>query len=76
MKFTDPIRCINCVMDTTDSMISFNEDGICDHCINFKLHTLPNWPKGSEADKKLLSLVNKIKLEGRERVTSFGTAFY
>ena len=28
-------RCIRCVMDTTDSKISFDENGVCDHCRNF-----------------------------------------
>ncbi len=27
--------CNNCVMDTSDASIVFNEKGICDHCINF-----------------------------------------
>ena len=27
--------CSNCVMDETDSKISFGNDGICDHCKTF-----------------------------------------
>ena len=27
--------CTNCVMDTTDSKITFDEKGVCDHCHNF-----------------------------------------
>ena len=25
-------RCTRCVMDTTDSKITFDENGVCDHC--------------------------------------------
>lgn len=28
--------CSLCVMDTTDSEIVFNEDGVCNHCLSFK----------------------------------------
>jgi len=28
-------RCKRCVMDTTDSKITFDENGVCDHCRNF-----------------------------------------
>ena len=28
-------RCTRCVMDTTDSKIVFDEDGVCDHCSLF-----------------------------------------
>ena len=27
--------CTSCVMDTSDPEISFNDEGICDHCQNF-----------------------------------------
>jgi len=57
--------CQNCVMDTSDVKITFNNDGVCDHCITFKNHTLPNWPKGMFAEKKLLSLVKMIKESGK-----------
>ena len=29
------IICTNCVMDTTDSKITFDEKGVCDHCNTF-----------------------------------------
>lgn len=59
--------CTNCVMDTSDPMISFDEDGVCDHCTSFHNHTLPNWPTGAEAEKNLDALVTKIKREGKNR---------
>lgn len=29
-------RCTKCVMDTTDSKITFDDNGVCDHCRNFE----------------------------------------
>lgn len=29
-------RCTQCVMDTSDSKIIFDDEGICDHCRNFE----------------------------------------
>ena len=30
-------------MDTTDKSIIFDENGICDHCLNFKNKIEKNW---------------------------------
>ena len=35
--------CSNCVMDTTDSLIVFDEAGVCDHCRTFERTIKPNW---------------------------------
>lgn len=42
MKRTYQI-CTSCVMDTSDSRITFDENGVCDHCYDFKKNVLPNW---------------------------------
>ena len=36
-------RCLNCVMDTSDTGIKFDEKGFCDHCNLFYKNTLPYW---------------------------------
>jgi N-acetyl sugar amidotransferase len=54
-------------MDTTDAMIVFDEKGVCDHCNTFFQHTLPNWLKGEQAQKKLAALVEKIKRTGKDK---------
>lgn len=51
-------------MDTTDSQITFNKDGVCDHCISFDQSIKPNWPSGEDAKIKLESLVDEIKKDG------------
>ncbi len=35
--------CTNCVMDTTDSKIEFDVNGVCDFCNDYKNNVLPNW---------------------------------
>jgi N-acetyl sugar amidotransferase len=57
--------CTSCVMDTTDTDISFDDNGVCDHCNTFNTVTIPNWHIGPEGDKELNALLKKIKLEGR-----------
>lgn len=56
--------CTNCVMDTTDSMIVFDERGYCDHCNTFYKDILPNWHTDERGQKKLNDLAERIKLEG------------
>lgn len=56
--------CVNCVMDTSDSRISFDEYGVCDHCNDFIYNVKPNWNVGVESKDKLAKIINKIKIEG------------
>jgi N-acetyl sugar amidotransferase len=51
-------------MDTTDSMIVFDEKGVCDHCNTFWKHTLPNWQTDERGQRELQALVEKIKQAG------------
>jgi N-acetyl sugar amidotransferase len=52
-------------MDTTDSKISFDESGLCDHCQNFYAVIEPSWQRQLSDTKALDSLVDKIKAEGK-----------
>lgn len=56
--------CSNCVMDTTDSMITFDEKGVCDHCHTFYTKVLPNWHTNEQGRRDLDKLVAKIKQAG------------
>jgi len=56
--------CTNCVMDTSDSKIIFDEKGVCDHCNDFKLNVLPNWHTGEKGKQDLVAYVEKIKKDG------------
>lgn len=56
--------CTNCVMDTTDSRITFDEKGVCDHCNDFYKNVLPNWHTDQRGKDELQKIVHKIKKEG------------
>lgn len=57
--------CSNCVMDTTDSKITFDEKGICDHCNTFYKDILPNWHTDERGDKALTEIIAKVKKAGK-----------
>ena len=59
--------CINCVMDTTDSKITFNEEGLCDHCQHFYGYIKPKWIVDDESEKKLNDIVARIKKKNRKK---------
>ncbi|MBV9551134.1 MAG: N-acetyl sugar amidotransferase [Alphaproteobacteria bacterium] len=59
--------CTNCVMDTTDSKIVFDEKGVCDHCNTFYRDVLPNWHTGERGQKELDALVARIRQDGKNR---------
>lgn len=56
--------CTNCVMDTTDSAITFDVDGVCDHCNNFYKKILPHWQTDETGANKLQAIAETIKQEG------------
>jgi len=52
-------------MDTTDSKIIFDENGVCDHCNNFKSKILPLMHSINSAKDEIDFLSLKIKKEGK-----------
>ena len=57
--------CTNCVMDTTDVKITFDERGVCDHCNLFFREILPKWQQDVRESKTLQEIVKAVKEEGR-----------
>ena len=57
--------CSNCIMDTTDPNIIFDEKGRCDYCNNFYLNILPNWHPDENSERELIRIVDKIRQDGR-----------
>jgi putative aminotransferase len=57
--------CINCIMDTSDSLIKFNDEGLCDHCRNFEANIKPNWHTGKKGYAELMRIAEKIRREGK-----------
>jgi N-acetyl sugar amidotransferase len=59
--------CTNCVMDTTDAKITFDEEGVCDHCRTFYREIQPNWHTDERGRALLDAEVQRIKEAGRGR---------
>ena len=58
--------CTNCIMDTSDSGIVFDERGWCDYCNNYYSNILPNWHPDDEIGRAQLQKdVERIKAEGK-----------
>lgn len=57
-------QCSRCVMDTSDSSITFDQDGVCSLCHEFDSVTTKNWFPNEEGTKKLKTLIENIKREG------------
>ncbi|MFS2047732.1 N-acetyl sugar amidotransferase [Variovorax sp. Varisp41] len=53
--------CANCVMDTSDSMISFDSHGVCDHCNDFEKNVAPNWHTDEKGKAAIFEQVKQIK---------------
>jgi N-acetyl sugar amidotransferase len=58
-------RCTRCVMDTTDSKISFDENGVCDHCRNFDKNIKPYWKPNENRFDELMEIADRISKEGK-----------
>jgi N-acetyl sugar amidotransferase len=52
-------------MDTSDTRISFDVNGLCDHCNTFNYNIKPYWHTDEKGKKKLEKLVSEIKKEGQ-----------
>ena len=57
--------CSNCVMNTTDSRIQFDSNGICDHCNDFINNVKPKWNIDEDSRNELAKIIEKIKIQGK-----------
>lgn len=53
--------CTNCVMDTSDPKISFDRNGVCDHCQGFYNDVQPHWHPNDKGRDIFAKQVEKIK---------------
>lgn len=58
-------RCARCVMDTTDSRIVFDENGVCDHCRNFEKNIMPYWKPQENRFDELEVIAQRIRKSGK-----------
>jgi len=56
--------CTNCIMDTSDSNIVFDERGWCDYCNNYHANILPNWHPDERGHREMLKIAAQIQKDG------------
>lgn len=57
--------CTRCIMDTSDPEITFNEQGVCNHCLRYDEELPKRVFKGEVAAIQLKNLVDNIKTQGK-----------
>ncbi|MDZ3831672.1 MAG: N-acetyl sugar amidotransferase [Sphingopyxis sp.] len=59
--------CTYCVMDTSDPEITFDADGVCNHCSGFAELAANRWFPNEEGGRKWAALVEQIKRAGEDK---------
>ncbi|MGQ0684326.1 N-acetyl sugar amidotransferase [Bradyrhizobium sp.] len=59
--------CTNCIMDTSDSNITFDGRGWCDYCNNYHQNILPNWHTDERGQREIQAVAEMIRKEGKHR---------
>jgi N-acetyl sugar amidotransferase len=57
--------CTKTIMDTSDSNIKFDEDGISDYYHNFHKNILPNWKTDVNGSIEILKIADEIRKAGK-----------
>jgi N-acetyl sugar amidotransferase len=59
--------CGNCIMDTSDSHIVFDERGWCDYCNNYRANILPHWHPDAKGEQEIMAQVEQVKRAAKGR---------
>jgi N-acetyl sugar amidotransferase len=59
--------CSNCIMDTSDSHITFDKRGWCDYCNNYHDNILPHWHTDERGEQEIMRQAEKVRRDGRGR---------
>lgn len=57
--------CSRCIMDTSDPRIVFDDQGVCEYCINYEENIKPGWDFGTNGVKDLMRMAECIKVSSR-----------
>lgn len=60
-------QCTRCVMDTSDSHITFDDKGQCNHCSEYFANTAKRTYQGSETEQLRHALLNTIRDKGKNK---------
>lgn len=64
MKKNEIKVCKHCVMNTTDTNLVLDENGVCDRCRDYEERILPWWNHGKGHEEELKNLIADIKKSG------------
>lgn len=59
--------CTRCVMDTSDPLISFDENGVCGCCKRYEQARAERGYRPGESEKELAALVRRMKEENKDK---------
>ncbi|ETZ07153.1 NAD synthetase [Holospora obtusa F1] len=59
--------CVRCIMDTTDPLIQFDEQGICSHCKSFDLRKDQVLFPSDEGKEKINQVIKEIKEKNKHK---------
>ncbi|ONH56714.1 N-acetyl sugar amidotransferase [Pseudomonas cedrina] len=59
--------CNTCIMDTSDPHISFDAQGSCEYCANFRTNIQPNWHVDARGEAQLMKIADRIKADCKGR---------
>lgn len=59
--------CTNCIMDTSDSQITFDRRGWCEYCNNYHANISPSWHPDERGEREIMEIVARIKAHGEGR---------
>lgn len=59
--------CTNCIMDTSDSSITFDEKGMCEYCQNYYNNILPNWHTDERGEAEIMKVMDRIREDGKDK---------
>lgn len=65
MKFGPYKVCKHCVMDTSDTNLTFDNNGVCNVCNEYKQRIEKWWNYGRGKEKELARIINEIKEAGK-----------
>ena len=57
--------CTNCVMDTSDEGITFDSNGVCMRCNEYRERILPEWNYGRGHEDELKRIISNIRKSGK-----------
>jgi len=64
---TEHRMCVRCVMNTTDPEITFDENGVCNHCHTYDRMVREYVHEGSNGQREIERIVTDIRREGRAK---------